>query len=148
LEELFRTNGEEIESAVTNEISYTLFISEDKRHECPRIQIRILDQEINALIDTGCEISIMNEHIYKGFRHEGLKCLELPAQNINLVSAFSRKSNRIKKQALLYFKIGNVTVNQIVLLSPQLLTDISLGLDFLTEYLCHKFCKAADLTEY
>jgi hypothetical protein len=135
LDKIFRTNGEEVENAVTNEVSYTLVISENKRHECPRIQINILDQEIFALVDTGCEMSIMNEQLYNGLRHKGFKCLELPAQNINLVSAFNRKSNRIKKQALLDFKIGNANINQVVLLSPQLLTDTILGLDFLMEYL-------------
>jgi hypothetical protein len=101
-------------------------------HECPRIPIHILDQEVKALIDTGCEMSIIKEHLYNGFRRKGLKCLELPAQNINLVSAFNKKSNRIMKQALLNFNLGNVTLNQIVLLSLQLLTDVILGLDFLT----------------
>ena len=134
LDKVVRTNGEEIENAVTNELSYTLVISENKRHECTRILINILDQEIFALTDKGCEMSIMNEHLYNGLRHNGFKCLELPAQNINLVSAFNRKSNRIKKQALLDFKIGNANINQIVLLSPQLLTDTILGLDFLMEY--------------
>jgi hypothetical protein len=79
----------------------------------------------------------MNEHLYNGLRHKGFKCLDLPAQNINLVSAFNRKSNRSKKQALLDFKIGNVNINQTVLLSPQLLTDTILGLNFLMEYLRH-----------
>jgi len=92
-----------------------------------------LNQEIFALIDTGCELSIMNEHLYNRLRHEGLKCLELPTQHINLLSAFSKKSNRIKKQATLEVNIGNVKVNQIVLLSPQLLTNAILGLDFLVE---------------
>jgi hypothetical protein len=35
LEQLFRTNGDEVENAAMNELSYTLFISENKRHECP-----------------------------------------------------------------------------------------------------------------
>jgi hypothetical protein len=80
-EEFFRTNGEASENAGMDEVSYTLVISEDRRHECPRVQIHILDQQINALIDTGCEMSIMNEHLYHRFRHHGLKCMELPAQN-------------------------------------------------------------------
>jgi hypothetical protein len=73
----------------TGDISYTLYIAENKRHECPKLVIKIIDQEIHALIDTGCELSIMNEHLYK-LRHEGLKCFELPTQHVNLVSASSR----------------------------------------------------------
>jgi hypothetical protein len=75
----------------------------------------------------------MNEHLYNQLVHEGLKCFELPTQNINLLSAFSRKSNRIRKQAMLDVEVGDVEMTQIVLLSPQLLTDVILGLDFLID---------------
>jgi hypothetical protein len=96
--------------------------------------IKIIDQEIFALTDTGCELSIMNEHLYNRLRHEGLKCFELPTQHVNLVSAFNKKSSRVKKQAMLDLNIGDFKLNQIVLLSPQLLTDAILGLDFLVDY--------------
>jgi hypothetical protein len=119
---------------VTDDISYTLYIAENRRHECPRLLIKILDQEIFALIDTGCELSIINEHRYNRLRHEGLTCFELPTQHVNLLSVFNKKSNRVKKQAMLDVNIGDFKINQIVLLSPQLLTDTILGLDFLVDY--------------
>jgi hypothetical protein len=96
--------------------------------------IKILDQEIFALIDTGCELSIMNEHLYNRSQHEGFKCFELPTQHVNLLSAFNKKSNRVKMQAMLDICIGDFKIKQIVLLSPQLLTDAILGLDFLADY--------------
>jgi hypothetical protein len=80
----------------------------------------------------GCEFSIMNEHLYNRLRHEGLKCFELATQHINLLSAFN-KSNRVKKQAMLEGSIGDFKVNQVVLLSPQLLTDTIFGLDLLVD---------------
>jgi hypothetical protein len=55
---------ESTDSAVTDDVSYTGFIAENKRHECPKLLIKIVNQEIFALIDTGCELSIMNEHLY------------------------------------------------------------------------------------
>ena len=76
----------------------------------------------------------MNEHLYNRLRHEGLNCFELPTQHVNLLSAFNKKSNRVKKQAMLDVIIGDFKVNQIVLLSLQLLTDTILGLDFLVDY--------------
>ena len=76
----------------------------------------------------------MNEHLYNRLRHEGLKCFELPTQHVNLLSAFNKKSNRVKIQAMLGVKIGDFKINQIVLLSPQILTDAILGLDFLVDY--------------
>ena len=122
------------DNAATDEISYTLYIAENRRHECPRLLIKIVEQEIFALVDTGCELSIMNEHLYNRLRHEGLKCFELPTQHVNLLSAFNKKSNRVKKQAMLDVHIGDFSVQQIVLLSPQLLTDAILGLDFLVDH--------------
>ena len=109
---------------------YTLYIAEGKRHECPRVQIKIAGEEINALVDTGCEMTIMSENLYNKLRHQGLDCLELPTQHTNLVSAFNTRSQRIRKQALLEIIIGDTQLEQIVLLSKQLLTDAILGLDF------------------
>ena len=117
-----------------DEISYTLYIAENRRNKCPRILINIAGEEIFAVIDTGCEMSIFSEHLYNRLRHVGLDCLELPTQHINLVSAFNNKSRRVRKQALLEFSIGNTKVDQIVLLSSQLLTDAILGIDFLISY--------------
>jgi hypothetical protein len=55
-------------------------------------------------------------------------------QHLNLVSAFNERSRRIRKQALLEIQIGDTTLYQVVLLSPRLLTDIILGLDFLINH--------------
>jgi len=123
-----------VDDTETDDISYTLYIAENRRHECSRLLIKILDHEIFALIDTGCELSVMNEHLYNRLRHEGLKCFELPTQHVNLLSAFNKKSNRVKKQAMLDVCIGDFKINQIFFLSPQLLTDAILGLDFLVDY--------------
>jgi len=123
-----------VDIAVTDDINYNLCIAANRRHKCPRLLIRILDQEIFALIDTGCELSIMIEHMYNRLRHEGRMCFELPTQHVNLLSAFNKKSNRVKKQAMLNLNTGDFKINQIVLLSPQLLTDALLGLDFLVDY--------------
>jgi hypothetical protein len=78
-----------------------LYISESRRHECPKLKIKIAGEEIQALIDTGCEMSTLNENLYNKLRHAGLKCPELPTQHMNLVSAFKDKSKRVKKQAFL-----------------------------------------------
>jgi hypothetical protein len=89
---------------------------------------------VSALLDTGCELSILNEQLYNKVRLLGLNCLELPTQHLNLVRAFNERSERIRKQALLEIQIGDTTLDQVVLLSPQLLTDIILGLDFLIDH--------------
>ena len=116
------------------EVSYTLYIAESKRHECPKLKITIGGKEVSALLDTGCELSTLNEQSYNKLRLLGLNCLELPTQHLSLVSAFNERSKRIRKQALLEIQTGDSTVDHVVLLSPQLLTDSILGLDFLIDH--------------
>jgi hypothetical protein len=90
-------NGGAIDNPAMDVGSYTLFIAENKRHECPRLLIKVLEKEIFALIDTGCELSIMNEHLCNRLGKKDLKCFELPTQHVNLLSAFNKKSHRVKK---------------------------------------------------
>jgi hypothetical protein len=112
------------------DISYTLYLAESKRHECPKLKIMIDGEEVSALLDTGCELSILKKQL----RLIGLNCLELPTQHLNLVSAFNDRRKRIKKEAVVEIQLGASTVDQVVLLSPQLLTDAVLGLDFLIDH--------------
>jgi hypothetical protein len=56
--------------------------------------------------------------------------LELPVQNINLVSAFNDKSRKVTKQAMLTLNFGDVSVEQIFLIAPGLMTEVLLGVDF------------------
>ena len=46
---------ETADNTATDDISCTLYIAENRRHECPRLLIKFGDQEIFALIDTSCE---------------------------------------------------------------------------------------------
>ena len=78
-------------------------------------------EEVLALLDTGCELSILNEQLYYKLCLLGLKCLELPTQHLNLVSAFNERSKRIKKQALLEIQIGDSQIiGQKYLISQQM----------------------------
>ena len=45
-------------------MGYTLCIAESKRHECPKLKVVIGEEEVLALLDTGCELSILNEQLY------------------------------------------------------------------------------------
>jgi len=105
------------------------------------LQIKTEGEEIKAPIDTGCEMSILNENAYNKLRHARLQFLELPAQNVNLASAFNNKSKSVKKQALLEVNIGGPKLDQ-VLLSEQLLPKVILGLHFLINL---KKCKSVPL---
>jgi hypothetical protein len=79
-------DGEDDE--MEKDVSYTLYIAECKRHECPKLKIMI-GGDVSALLDAGCELSILNEQLYNKLVLLGLKCLELPTQHLNLVIAFN-----------------------------------------------------------
>ena len=68
--------------------------------ECSRITIEIVEEEDSAILDTGCELTLMNENLYEKIKQRGSKYLQLPAQHLTLVSAFNNKSRRVKDRFL------------------------------------------------
>jgi CxxC motif-containing protein len=115
----------------TNETRCTYFIAEEKVQECPKISVKIGEVEVLAILDTGCELTIMNENLYERIRQKGNSYLELPAQHLTLVSAFNDKGKQVKKQIFVPVKIGDVVIDQVFIMSLQLLTSAILGVDFL-----------------
>ena len=88
------------------------------------------NQPCRALIDTRCQCSIISEERYNEFKAKGLDSLELPMQNVVLKIAFKGRTKRIKWKALVKLQINNVSLDQIILISPQLVTPLLLGMDF------------------
>ena len=87
------------------------------------------NQPCRALIDTRCQCSIISEERYNEFKAKGLDSLELPMQNVVLKIAFKGRTKRIKWKALVKLQINNVSLDQIILISPQLVTLLLLGMD-------------------
>jgi len=56
--------------------------------------------------------------------------LELPTQNVVLKSAFTGRIKRVKRQALVKLQINNVSLDEIILISRQLVIPLLLGMDF------------------
>jgi hypothetical protein len=103
-----------VDNTVTDYISYKFYVAENRCHECTRLLVKILYQDIFGLVRTGCESSIMNERLYNRLRYEGLKCFQLPTQHVSLLSTFNTKINSSKRQAMLPVNIADVTLSQIV----------------------------------
>jgi hypothetical protein len=108
----------------------TQFISKDKLKECSKVKFTIGREEVSSILDTGSELSLMSQELNSKLRDKGMNNLELPVQNINLVSAFSDKSRKVKKQAMLTLNFGELSVDQIFLIAPGLMTEVLLGVDF------------------
>jgi len=121
---------EEDELELIDEEWYTLFIAEDKLQECPKVKVTIGNEEIASILDTGCELCLMSQDLYNKLRNNGMRNLELPVQNMKLVSAFNDRARKVKTQALLTLKFGEVRVDQIFLIAPRLMTQVLIGVDF------------------
>jgi hypothetical protein len=113
-----------------DEILYLFYVNEEKLNRCPRINISIGNQSIPAVIDTGSQVSLMTEELYYRLKSEGVKSLELGVQNAVLVSAIGSKTKRIRTQAMLPLCIDGIVLDHIFLISPLLLTQALLGVDF------------------
>ena len=60
----------------------------------------VVSYQLSAVLDTGCEASIVSTQLYNELRANGVEILELPTQNVVLVGAFSRKTHHVKKQVI------------------------------------------------
>jgi hypothetical protein len=96
-----------------------------------RVQIQVLigNQPCRALTDNGCQCSI-SEELYNYFKTRRLDSLELPTQNVVLKSAFTGRTKSVKGQALVQLQINYVLLGQIILISPESVTTLLLGIDF------------------
>jgi hypothetical protein len=72
------------------------------------------------VIDTGSQISLLTEELYRNLRSESVEDLELGVQNAVLVSAFGNKTKRIRVQAMMPVRFDDSVMDHIFLISPQL----------------------------
>jgi len=63
---------DEINFGTESEARYTFYTVEEKLQECPRIAIKIREEEVSAILDAGCELTLMNETLYVKLKREQL----------------------------------------------------------------------------
>jgi hypothetical protein len=111
-----------------------LFINEANLANSPQVRIKIQRCQFTAILDSGSEVNLMSERVYEKLLETGLPVPTLPVQGVVLVTAFGRRSKRIRRQALIEFSIGRDVFETIVLVAPQLNNDAILGCQFLREH--------------
>jgi hypothetical protein len=89
---------------------------------------------ITAILNSGSEVNLISERVYENLMEIGLQVPTLPVEGVVLVTAFGRRSERIRRQALIEFYIGRDVFETIVLVSSQLNSDAILGCQFLREH--------------
>jgi hypothetical protein len=134
-----KTEAEEEE----NYIVY--FINENRLGQSPLVEIRVKNKfPIHAILDSGSEVNLISQDVYEKLTTAGVNIPVLPVENIVLVTAFGRKSNRIRIQAYVEFTIGTDSFEQVFLVSSQLKNEMIIGCQFLKEFgICIDFCKGA-----
>lgn len=85
---------------------------------------------VDALIDSGSQITCMSEDFYKELI---LKTVveELPTTNMQVITAISQKKTTIKKQIRVTFHISTMKYDSIFLIIPHLSSKIIFGNDWL-----------------
>jgi hypothetical protein len=106
------------------------YINEQNLGNSPQVKFCIGSQQYSAVVDTGCEASIMSKTLYNELKAKGVESLELPTQNVVLVRAFSNKAHRVRKQVFLILRFEDRHIDQPFLMSEQLQTTMPIGRDF------------------
>jgi hypothetical protein len=73
------------EITVSEYIIYLHYINEQNLGNSPQLKFHIGSQQYSAVVDTGCEASILSEPLHNELEAKGVESLELPTQNVILV---------------------------------------------------------------
>jgi hypothetical protein len=118
------------------------FINETTLGQSPQIGIIEDKFVINAILDSGSEVNLLSEGVYEKLIMAGVNIPVLPVGNVVLVTAFGKRSKRIKHQAFIDFTMGNDCFESVFMVSSQLKNEAIIGCQFLKEYgICINFDK-------
>jgi hypothetical protein len=78
-------------------------VDEDKLNNCPYVKINFGSEEVNVLLDSGSQISLVAEEIYEKLMLKQYPMLTLPIKAAILVTALGKKSKRLNKQTMVEF---------------------------------------------
>jgi hypothetical protein len=67
-------------------------------------------------------------------KESGIEIPTLPVESVVLITAFGKKSNKIRKQALVEFNLGKDEFEANFFISPQLINEAILGCQFMKDY--------------
>jgi hypothetical protein len=119
------------------------FINETSLYQSPLLEVKVENKfVIHAILDSGSEANIISQNVYERLTRAGAKILTLPVQRVVLVTAFGRKSNRIRVQAFVEFTVGNDQFECVFMVSSELRGDAIIGCQFMREHgMCIDFSR-------
>jgi hypothetical protein len=104
------------------------FINESKLSNCLELEIDIKNGiTVKAILDSGSEVNLMSGRVFEQLNKGKNDISVLPLENVVLVTASGRRTKKIRKQALIEFKIGENEFEGVFMISPQLVNDAIIG---------------------
>ena len=100
----------------------------------PKIKTVINKKLYIALVDTGASASVCSEVLYNAIKQSGVKLIAMPTCGLYCSTAIGHKKQRIKLQCMIPIKIGDRTIEIIVLVIPNLVSDLIIRCNFLSEW--------------
>jgi hypothetical protein len=99
--------------------SAVLFINEESLGKSPQITVQFGENlKAIAVLDSGSEINLISQELFDKLMECKENLLTLPVQGVHLVTAFGRRSEKIKLQVLLEFHIDSDVFEAVFLISP------------------------------
>jgi hypothetical protein len=112
-----------------------LFINDSTLGGSPQMELKVSEEfRISAILDSGSEINLIAEDVYQRIAKAGIQIPVLPVENVVLVTAFGKKSKRIKQQVLVEFTMGSDLFESVFMVCSQLRNEAIIGCQFLIEY--------------
>jgi hypothetical protein len=83
------------------------FINETALGKNPQIEIKAAGKfGIHVILDSGSEVNLLSEEVYERLKKAGVDIPVLPVENVVLVTAFGKRSKRIRHQAFIDFTMA------------------------------------------
>ncbi|KAG5862726.1 hypothetical protein JTB14_022798 [Gonioctena quinquepunctata] len=93
----------------------------------PTIKIRVGEQEIETLLDSGSDVCAVSERFYDCLKREMPNIPILPVSNLSIAVAVGGRTQRVKNQILLPINIAEFDMDVICLVVPNLNCNVLLG---------------------
>ncbi|KAG5866581.1 hypothetical protein JTB14_007229 [Gonioctena quinquepunctata] len=110
--------------------------AEEKEMVSPTIKIRVGEQEIETLLDSGPDVCAVSERFFDCLKREMPNIPILPVSNLSIAVAVGGRTQRVKNQILLPINIAEFDMDVICLVVPNLNCNVLLGSNWFSK------CKA------
>lgn len=116
-------------------------LNENEKHDndkelvtqSPYVEGTIQGKGVRILIDSGSDISAINERVFEDLKHDEDKLPILPVNGLQIVTATGTKSQRIKFQTMIDIKFSNEVISVLCYVVPRLNSELIIGADWLED---------------